>query len=77
MSKKADIAAAEALLKLANAEPADPVAAPEVDETWLDAPVRFDPSKPYGRVMDGSGTSRARYQQNGAFFDNAGELVKE
>lgn len=83
MSKEADVAAAEALLALAKSEPdvvaSDPVVAAEVvvDETWLDAAARFDPSKPYGRVMDGSGTSRARYQQGNNFFDHAGELVKE
>ncbi len=84
MSKEADVAAAKALLALAEAEvEAVPEAqAPAVeeapaDESWLDATVRFDPSKPYGRVWDGSGTSKARYQQGANFFDHAGELVKE
>lgn len=48
-----------------------------VDSSWLDDPVRLNTKLPHGTVMDGSGTSRIRYVQDGNYFDARGELVKE
>jgi len=91
MSKQDDIAAAKALLAKAEAEvevaaPAPvvvpveaPVVAtePEVDTAWLDAPPGLDRSRSFGTVWDGSGTSKARYQQDGKFYGYDGALIKE
>lgn len=89
MSREQDIEAAKAALAAAEAEPvvvaeekaalvALVVAEAEpVDTAWLEPAVSLDSNRPYGRVMDGSGTSRARYQQDGKFFDFSGELIKE
>jgi hypothetical protein len=49
----------------------------EVDSSWLDTPAGFDRSRPFGTVHDGSGSSKAAYQQDGKFYDHAGDLVKE
>lgn len=67
MAKSKAELAAEAVLGVVEAE---------VDSSWLDAP-GFDRSRPYGIVQDGSGVSKARYQQDGKFYDHAGELIKE
>lgn len=69
MSKEQDIEAAAAALAAAEAEPAD--------TEWLEAPVTLDSTRPYGVVHDGSGASKARFQQDGKFFDYSGALIKE
>lgn len=48
-----------------------------IDSAWLDAPAGLDKSRPYGTVQDGSGTSKARFQQDGKFYDYRGDLIKE
>lgn len=58
-------------------ERAPEVVEAEVDSSWLDASVRFNANRPHGTVMDGGGTSRVRYVQDGNYFDARGELVKE
>jgi hypothetical protein len=69
MSKEQDVAAAQAQLAAAEAEPAD--------TAWLDTTPGLDKSRPYGTVMCGSGTSKARYQQDGKFYGYDGALIKE
>jgi hypothetical protein len=70
MDKQQDIEVAKAALAAAEAEP-------EADTAWLEAAPGLDKSRPYGTVMDGSGVSKARYQQDGKFYAYDGALIKE